>query len=97
MSKASHMGINDRCVCKLLGPKPDQRVMFVVRGSDKAAQQNETVDEETDAALALSFQPGMYSRVSGQKFTKKQYDSEEGRLARCSCHSLNSVVMVFCT
>ena len=71
MSKASHMGINNRCVRKLLGPKPDQRVMFVVRVSDGAAQQNETVDEEADDVLALFFQPGMYSRVSGQKFTKK--------------------------
>ena len=71
--------------------------MFVFRGNGGAAQQNETVDEKATAALALSFQPGMYSRVFGQKFAKKQHDNEEGRLARCSCHSLYSVVMVFCT
>ena len=44
--------------------------MFVVCGSGGAAQQNETVDEEAAAALALSFQPGMYYRVCGQKFAK---------------------------
>ena len=44
--------------------------MFVVRGSGGAAQQNETVDEKAAAALALFFQPGMSSRVSGQNFTK---------------------------
>ena len=44
--------------------------MFVVRGSGGAAQQNETVDEKDAAALALSFQPGMSSRVSGQNFTE---------------------------
>ena len=42
--------------------------MFAVRGSGGAAQQNETVDEKAAAALALSFQPGMSSRVSGQNF-----------------------------
>ena len=50
--------------------------MFVVRRSGGAAQQNETVDEKAAAALALSFQPSMYSQVSGQNFTKK-YDNEE--------------------
>ena len=70
MTKASHMKVNDRCAGKLLDPKLDQRVMFVVRGNGGAAQQNETVDEKAAAAFAHSFQPGMSSRVCGQKFAK---------------------------
>ena len=87
---------DDRCVCKLVDPSLIKSSCLQLLG---------VVGRHNRTRLWMRKLLPLWPSLSSQaclleclvKCSQKQHDNEEGRLAGCWCHSLNSVVMVICT